>query len=208
MKASRFVVALGVIIAGVAGGILIRSQLSADHALPAASAGQAECKELVAGFTEYPLVNAGDEYDGLSLTACFRRQTPAKLNDDGSVRESATDLFTFIYGDCSIAEGAEGCTAPLQITIAPPCDAPLSARVVRSQTQARGAAVTVKNDGSLYVDSGGMRIHVFTGGTTVDEREARGLAVVAALRGANAVTAAIQPNGSLAQPLAQGVACP
>src|SRR6266581_1995367 len=79
---------------------------------------QRNCVQIANEFSDYPLVFLGPQFQGLPLTGCQRDVTPDKYDLDGSVREPATDMFSFIYGTRKLPPGDEArCAPPVQVFV-------------------------------------------------------------------------------------------
>jgi hypothetical protein len=120
-------------------------------------------------FDEFPLFYAGDEVDGLPLTAVLRR-------DDGA------DYVSFVYGDCTPGSDA-GCAPPAEVQVWRRADrnagsydlsAPGTPEVERSSIRGRPAAFI--GDGALEIYTDESTVVVFAG------TRQRVLAIARALR--------------------------
>lgn len=120
-------------------------------------------------FTGFPLFYAGQEVDGLPLTAILRR-------DDGA------DYVSFVYGDCTPVSDA-GCAVPAEVQVWESADrnagsydrsAPGSPPLERTTIRGRPAALV--GDGALEIYTDESTVVVFAG-----TRERR-LAIARALR--------------------------
>ena len=69
----------------------------------------------------FEVFSAGAAPAGLSLNSTVRRCTPGAVSD-----ESPANFVAYTYGHCEIAEGATGCTPPLQVHTWPACQRALS----------------------------------------------------------------------------------
>jgi hypothetical protein len=134
-------------------------------------------------FTDFPLYFAGEEADGLPLTAVLRRNDTA-------------DFVSFVYGDCA-ADSDSGCAPPAEVQVWP--------RGVRGPSaydpSAPGTPVSTATElrdlpAALFED--GTRVELYGEHSTIvvfaDSRR-RGLAIAAALRCVR--PAAVSRDGSL-----------
>jgi hypothetical protein len=120
-------------------------------------------------FDEFPLYYAGDEVDGLPLTAVLRR-------DDGA------DYVSFVYGDCTPSSDG-GCAPPAEVQVWPGgrrnaasyVDAPGAPQLEQTEIRGRPAAFV----------GGGTQLEIYAEESTIvvfaHTRELA-LAVVNALR--------------------------
>jgi hypothetical protein len=91
-------------------------------------------------FTEFPLFNAGEQVDGLQLTAILRR-------------DDAASFVSFVYGDCTAGDDA-GCAPPVEIQVWPACrrnlhlyDSRLPGTPLPERTRVRGVPAGFFEDG-------------------------------------------------------------
>ena len=151
MKRSRlqgFLVISLLLAAALALGVLVNLWLrDATGETEADTDGAARCRELAAGFDDYPLVWVGDEFEGLPLVGCERVQSAAQTSPEGVVFDPGSDFFNFYYGTCDLAPGVEACPVPLQVTVDPPCGPSLSNDVKKGTLEVRGIDAYVKEDG-------------------------------------------------------------
>ena len=73
-------------------------------------------------FEEFPLYWLGESFQGLPLIQVARIDYPGAF--PGEPYNSPLNEVYFIYGDCEIGPGEEGCPVPLSIHIRPYCDLP------------------------------------------------------------------------------------
>jgi hypothetical protein len=120
-------------------------------------------------FDEFPLYYAGQEVDGLPLTAVLRR-------------DDSADYVSFVYGACTPASDA-GCAPPAEVQVWESADrnagsydlsAPGSPPLERTRIRGRPAAFV--GDGALEIYADESTVVVFAG--TRDRR----LAIAKALR--------------------------
>jgi len=124
-------------------------------------------------FTGFPLFYAGQEVDGLPLTAILRR-------DDGA------DYVSFVYGDCEATDDA-GCAPPVEVQVWAACrrhlglyerGPPFGPAVERAAV--RGVPAAFLDDGArLELQTGRSTVVVFAGA------RGRALRIAAALRSAD-----------------------
>jgi hypothetical protein len=125
--------------------------------------------EQARAFDEFPLYFAGDEVDGLPLTAVLRR-------DDGA------DYVSFVYGDCTPSSDG-GCAPPAEVQVWPG-----GRRNADSYGNGPGAPqleqTRIRGRPAAWVD-GGAQLEIYAEGSTIvvfaHTRE-RALAVANALR--------------------------
>ncbi len=192
---------LAVLLASVGAGALLRSRVFDTATPPAASAERLACDQLIQSFDAYPLFNLGEEFEGLPLARCTRSQTPAKFDQEGNVREPATDFVFFIYGECTPPPTGEGCVPPIQVFSDPPCGPKLVEAAKSGIVQVRGASVIVKLDGSVRIENPGYSVTIYatTASDPVDKASQTDTALraAAALRGANALAAQLSSGQAL-----------
>jgi hypothetical protein len=107
--------------------------------------------EQARAFDEFPLYYAGDEVDGLPLTAVLRR-------------DDVADYVSFVYGDCTPSSDG-GCAPPAEVQVWPGGrrnaasygDAPGAPELERTEVRGRPAA---------WVDDG-AQLEIYAEGSTV-----------------------------------------
>jgi hypothetical protein len=140
--------------------------------------------EAARNFEDYPLLWAGEEFEGLPVT---------------HVSLGAGGFATFIYGDCEPkGEDHPSCTPPLQLQISPLCAhlADVARAPIWKRRSIRGAPVgTIDSAPVLF--SRRVQVKAY-GGEGSDE----GLAwrALVALRSANQVPPIVQPSGPIPAP--------
>lgn len=157
-----------------------------------ASAGAAECRELVRTFDAYPLVYLGDSFEGLPLEYCVRRQSAAIAD-----RNPATDRFVFVYGSCTIEPGQSSCPAPLQVSVFPRCDPPFESGAALDTI--RGSEAKTLGAASLLVESEQYSVVVSSGTANASDAAFVRRALLE-LRGANPLAARLTASKPLADP--------
>jgi len=153
-------------------GALVVAVLAASFGVSGSAPASVEARDLVRphAFADFPLYDAGDQVDGLPLTAVLRR--------DGTA-----EFVSFVYGDCA-ARDDEGCAPPVEVQVWPACrrnlDLYASGRPgtpVPERTTARGVPAAFLDDGTrLELQTGRSTVVVFA------DSRARVLRVVSALR--------------------------
>jgi len=134
---------------------------------------------------DFPLFNAGERVDGLSLVAVLRR-------------EGTADFVSFVYGDC-VAGDDTGCAPPVEVQVWPACrrhlglyDEVLPGGAPPERITVRGVPALLFEDGTrLELETGRSTAVVFAGTRT------RVLRIAAALR---AVDGTVSPGRPLPQP--------
>ena len=103
-------------------------------------------------FGDFPLYYAGDEVEGLPLTAVLRR-------------DDSAEYVSFVYGDCTPSSDG-GCAPPAEVQVWPGAvrnlgsyDASAPGRPIPEQTRIRGRPAAVFEDGA--------RIEVYADGATI-----------------------------------------
>ena len=164
---------------------LLVAVLTASLGVSGSAPARVEARDLVRphAFDDFPLYDAGDQVDGLPLTAVLRR--------DGTA-----DFVSFVYGDCA-ARDDEGCAPPVEVQVWPACrrnlDLYASGRPgtpVPEPTTARGVPAAFLDDGTrLELQTGRSTVVVFA------DSRARVLRVAYALRpvGARALSGPLPP---------------
>ena len=162
-----------------------------------AGAGLEACRALLADFQDYPLVYAGEEFEGMPLTTCMRRQTPAT-----NYGVPATDQVIFVYGTCTpdLSSPDPSCAPPLQIHVYPGwMPSPLAA--VPSGETRRGVETALMNQGSaVSADASRYRVKISAAVADPAANQALALRAFDALRGANPIAAAISDGLPLTAP--------
>ena len=111
-----------------------------------------------AGFARYPLYWAGDQYDGLPMSAIL----DSSIGHDG-VR-TGTDSVTFIYGSCTPQRPSGSCAPPISIQVWPE-----KLRPVERDVAAVGASSVIRIPGQPNVCAvvHGSRVEFAAKGVTV-----------------------------------------
>lgn len=127
----RILLPLVVGLASLAGGWFVRPMVFGSTSSPAqANAGLEACHALIVSFTAYPLVYIGDNFDGLPLNQCERRQTSGT-----PYGIPPTDQVIFIYGTCTPTgppeDDAPSCLPPLQVSLPRVCPDSSGCRVFK-----------------------------------------------------------------------------
>lgn len=114
-------------------------------------------------FDEFPLYYAGQEVDGLPLTAVLRRDDRA-------------DYVSFVYGDCTPASDA-GCSPPAEVQVwgsadrnAGSYDGSVPGAPPLEHTRIRGRPAAFVGDGALEIYADESTVVVFAG--TLERRRA------------------------------------
>jgi hypothetical protein len=120
--------------------------LAVTGALPAGGASSRPLDGLPA------LYSAGEEVDGLALTAVLRRDDTASY-------------VSFVYGDC-VPAGDTGCAPPAEVQVWPACRRSLA--LYRGQALSRPPIepASVRGAPAAFLD-GGARLELQTGAATV-----------------------------------------
>jgi hypothetical protein len=158
--------------------VRVAALLAAECAVSLAVAGSAPSPVGARGFelvrsravAEFPLYSAGDQVDGLPLTAVLRRDDTA-------------DFVSFVYGDC-VARDDEGCAPPVEVQVWPACRRNLNLYAsgrpgtpVPERTTTRGVPAAFLDDGTrLELQTSRSTVVVFA------DSRIRVLRVAAALR--------------------------
>jgi hypothetical protein len=121
-------------------------------------------------FTAFPLFDAGERVDGLSLTAVLRRNDSA-------------DFVSFVYGDCQAGDDA-GCAPPAEVQVWPACRRNLHLYESSRPGTPRAERTTVRGVPVAFLDDG-VRLELQASRSTIvvfGDSPARVLRVAAALR--------------------------
>jgi len=165
------------------------------------------CEQEAAAFSDYPLVFAGNEVLGYSLRGCRRNKTPDRYAPDGTLFHQATDSFTFVYGECTIPEGAPSCPVPVAIIVYPPCEEPIYPGAVSKTVAVRGIDAYVKNDGSIRMEEPTYKLTIYAPGLTFDERSKNAITVAESLLAANDLAAPLTAGAPLSKELGVARSC-
>ena len=117
-----------------------------------ASVGGDLTLEQARAFSEFPLVYAGEQVDGLALVAIVRR-------------EDTANYVSFVYGDCRPPPAEGGCAPPAEIQVWP-----AGSRSLGSYDAARGGPSPelkrIRGSPAAFFDAG-TRLEVYTAQVTV-----------------------------------------
>ncbi len=184
-------VALAAGLVALAGGWALQAVISRNSASPAVSgAGLDACHALIERFDAYPIVYLGDEYDGLPLRTCHRRQTPGT-----AYGIPPTDRVTFIYGFCELTGAEPSCAPPLQIHVLPACS-PLPGEMPKLSTT-RGVEALALGRASVFAAAPQFHVKISAAQGDAAKNRETALRAFDALRGANELASSISSSSRL-----------
>ncbi len=133
--------------AALLGTVALTRVGGADAVLPdyGASPRSTFTREEAKRFSDFPLYDVGDSFQGWPLVAVLRRKDSGRFTGE-AIRPN---YVSFIYGDC-LASDEAGCAPPLEVQVSPAClytpaDVALPAD---ERLSVRGAASTLFENGT------------------------------------------------------------
>lgn len=145
------------------------------------------CHTMLRDMDDYPLVFLGEEFEGLPLVWCHRKQTSGT-----SYGIPPTDQVIFVYGTCTPTGGDEAsCLPPLQVHVYPPCQELAFDPGTTRTTSIRWTDTFILTNGNPYVLTSTYHAKISAG------RGGRAIHAVGGLRGANALAAPITAAADL-----------